>query len=130
MLTYDNIFNNVLEKAPGFAPIYDEHIKDNDEVLHHVLMGELTTYAIKLYRTGHKERDDRSRETLDAILDLLEQAIQSPDGNLQELVAVSFVENLGRADEDYDGMRALLRPALLKQLKAFESWQPNPPSVH
>jgi hypothetical protein len=130
MLTYDNIFNNVLEKVPSFAPIYDEHIKDNDELLHHVLMGDITRYAIRLYREGRKKRDSRSHETLDTILQLLEEAIQSPDANLQELVALSFVENLGQADDDYDGIRALLKPALLKRLRAFESWRPNPPAVH
>jgi hypothetical protein len=73
MLTYDNIFNNVLEKVPSFAPIYDEHIKDNDELLHHVLMGDLTRYAIRLYREGRKKGDSRSHETLDTILQLLEK---------------------------------------------------------
>ena len=127
MLTYENFFPNLLQRVASFAPIYEEHIKDNDELLSHVLMGDLTRYSIELYRAGHKRGDEASREKLDKVLKILDEGIQSADSNLQELISVSFLENLGQAEEDYDNLRALLPPALLKEMKALESWRPGAP---
>jgi len=127
MLTYENFFPTLLQRVSSFAPIYDEHIKDNDELLSHVLMGDLARFSIELYRAGYKKGEKAGREKLGEILKILDEGIQSPDSNLQELISVSFLENLGQADEDYDSMRALLTPALLNEMKALESWRPGPP---
>lgn len=124
VLTYENFFKQLLSKVPSFLPIYEEHIKDNDELLHHVLMGGLTRFCIQLYREGDKGGDREKKTILRDVLKLLEQGLLSSDTKLQELISVSFLENLGQADEDYQSMRELLGPTLLNELRALESWRP------
>ena len=44
-----------------------------------------------------------------------------PDPDLQELVSVSFLENLDQSDAEYEGIKALLGPNLRRQLAEYES---------
>ena len=120
-ITYDSFVPKLLAELPGFKRIYDEHLQAYDEVLPHVLVGDLTRYVIASYRQMSTDTTGKARQVVDRALALLEQSTQSSDSRLQELVSVSFLENLQQADEDYDGIKALLGPHLEKELAHYES---------
>lgn len=108
-ITYDNFVQQLLVAAPEILDIHQKHVKDNDEVLPHVLLGDVTRFVIE----AHRRADTKLRTR---ILDFLENAVSSPDDKLQELVVVSFLENLHQAAEDYEGLKNLLGPNLRKNL--------------
>jgi hypothetical protein len=60
----------------------------------------------------------------DRAMSLLEAGMGSPDPLLQELVAVSFIENLDPADESFSTIRKLFGPALEEQYLIFENFDP------
>jgi len=119
--TYDSFVPTLLAEVPGFQVIYDEHLQAYDEVLPHVLVGDLTRYVVASYRQMRTDASGTARQVADRSLALLEQAMQSSDARLQELVSVSFLENLHQADEDYDDIKTLLGPHLVKELAHYES---------
>lgn len=108
-IAYDNFVEQLLTAAPEFRDIHRQHVKDNDEVLPHVLLGEVTRFVIEAHRRANIGLRTR-------ILDFLESAISSQDGKLQELIAVSFLENLHQAGDDYEEMKELLGPNLRKNV--------------
>ena len=102
-------------QVPGFDRIYDEHLRDYDEVLPHVLVGELVRFLSDQAR-HHGEHSDALRQAMD----LLEQGMSSADPRLQELVAVSFLENLDPADVAFPAISRLFGPRLREQYERYK----------
>ena len=76
--------------------VYDKHIEDYDELLPHVFFGDLTRYVVELYKATLDCSQDKSKwDELDTILSYLEDGISGNDEEIQELIAVSFLENFG-----------------------------------
>ena len=69
-------------------PIYDQHIKDNDLLLPHVFLGDVTRYVVE---TALRNSDDKSIQDL---LSLFEEALCDGPEEVKELVVVSFLEDL------------------------------------
>ncbi|RVX39735.1 hypothetical protein EDD27_2100 [Nonomuraea polychroma] len=67
------------------------HITDYHEVLPHVLFGDLTGFVLHAHQQGDEELVRRC-------LTFLALAMKSADARVCELVAVSFVENVGPWD--------------------------------
>jgi hypothetical protein len=82
----------LVTRHSGLVPVLDEHLADNDELLPHVLFGDVTRYALTLARDGEVEDLDRLLSDLDA-------ALGDSDDEVANLVWVSFVENAS-TDED------------------------------
>lgn len=93
--------------VPGFDSVYDEHVRDYDEVLPHVLVGDLVRFLLQEVRTH-----GAGSTALRAAMDLLEQAMSSDDQRLQELVAVSFLENLDPEDPGFTEISTLFGSSL------------------
>ena len=92
MVTYDGIAQEVVAVVPEFAPVVDEHLRVFDgEILPHVLFGDFTRFVLAAY-------SDCNPELVGRCLDFLEGALDSPDPRVGNLVAVSFVENVGPWD--------------------------------
>jgi len=72
---------------PDVASVLSNHLADNDELLPHVFMGDVTRYVLS---------DPPSRQ---ALVNHLDEALREGGTDLQELVAVSFVENLESSEE-------------------------------
>jgi hypothetical protein len=111
----------LVSRHPGLAPILREHLRDNDELLAHVLFGDVTRYAADLARRAAKE-PDADTELL-RLLEDLDQAIL-PEGQeddpVDNLVWLSFVENAATdADEP---LRTRLRsfPNLARALSYYQ----------
>jgi hypothetical protein len=100
----------------GLAPLLDEHLGDHDELLPHVLFGDVTRYASALARRG--DLDD-----LSGLLSDLDGALDDSDDEVDNLISVSFVENAqGVAGDDEAELRRQIRrhPNLARQLSRYE----------
>ncbi|MDQ6772225.1 MAG: hypothetical protein M3024_04435 [Candidatus Dormibacteraeota bacterium] len=100
-----------------------ESVDFNEELLPHVLFGDLTRWVIDLYRKshGHADTEKQRTEILDRTLCFLETRFRdSEDTAAQDLIAVSFLENLHQAGSDYQGIKERLGPALQIWLTRLE----------
>ncbi len=83
-----SFIEELLRRVPDLRPIYDEHLRDNDTLLPHVFMGDVARFAIA-------EADNpRSRPAVAAVLEYLEDGLRTGADEVNELIVVSFVENL------------------------------------
>lgn len=112
-ITYDNFVQSLLAAVPETREIHQLHLENNDEILPHVLLGDVTRFVIDTYRRSNTELLGRT-------LDFLEEAVSASDEKLQELVIVSFLENLHQAGNDYEGFKKTLGPNLRKNLSLVE----------
>jgi hypothetical protein len=87
-IAYETVHDSLREAVPEFESAIDEHIADNGEVLQHPLFGDLTRFVV----AAHERGDD---ELVRRCLAFLELALLSDDDRLNNLVAVSFIENVG-----------------------------------
>jgi len=84
---YSDVEQVLREAVPEFGPVIDEHIAFNDELLPHVLFGDLTRFVLVAHDQGNEELVRRC-------LVFLDEALREGDAMLENLVAVSFVENV------------------------------------
>lgn len=78
----------LLRLVPELRTVYDAHIKDNDTLLPHVFMGDVTRFAIS------QANKATSREALDRLMGHMEEGLKNGSEEVKELIVVSFVENL------------------------------------
>ena len=116
-MTPREFVHQLLTVAPGFEPVYREHLADNDELLPHVLMGDFTTWFVKQYRARRRLRNGAE---LRRMITFLEEAFSAGDPDTENVIAVSFLENLDRAGTSYEGIKRLLGPRLREQLRELE----------
>lgn len=72
----------LIERAHGLKTVYDEHIRDNDELLPHVFMADVTRYVLA-QRAGSQE-----------IVQALEDSYDKLDDAAINVVQASFIENI------------------------------------
>jgi hypothetical protein len=114
-VTYARFPEQLRTQVPGFDRIYDEHVRDYDEVLPHVLLGDLVRFLLDEVRV----QGTRSTALREAMI-LLERGMGSADPKLQELVAVSFLENLDPEEQAFPAIRTLFGPYLEEQYRKYE----------
>jgi hypothetical protein len=114
----------LVEKVPFARPVYEQHLRDNGEVLPHVLMADLRRMFVNLVQAGN---DDDVKRFLEAIEDLA----SSPADSIRNVVDVSFIEDLVLGDRDearaLNAVREKLGPATAAQVAATERFHENPP---
>ena len=117
------VFDELVQEVPEFKSVFDEHKDYYEELLPHVLMGDFTRFVIDGYRkgAGGEAGSEHHMEATRKSLEVMERAMSSSDPDLQELVSVSFLENLDQSDAEYEGIKALLGPNLRRQLAEYES---------
>jgi len=99
-------------QVPGFEAVYEKHLHEYDELLAHVLFGDLVRFLEDEIRL----RGPTSLALRNA-MELLEEGMGSPDEALQNLVTVSFIENLNPHDhETFPVFRNLFGPNLRAQM--------------
>lgn len=104
----------VVELDDQLRPLLKEHLEDNEELLPHVLMGDISRYVIR------ESLARPSRGRLQRLLDKFEQALESGSTEVQELVVVSFVENLAGEAEAIRSLKPLMKSKLLSEVdRAF-----------
>jgi hypothetical protein len=72
---------------PEVGDLLEAHLADNGELLPHVFFGDLTRYVLS---------DGRDKA---AVVQRLEDVLSGADSAVEELIGVSFVENLETREE-------------------------------
>jgi len=104
----DGLVRRLVAEVPALQGVWAEHLSDNyGEVLPHVLLAEITRYAINA-ALGTPEDLATARR----IVSFLERNFEGGSARIKELVAVSFLENLPRDDQQGHEVWELLGPEL------------------
>jgi hypothetical protein len=110
----------MVESLPWARDTYEEHLRDNGEVLPHVLMADLRRLFVDLVEAGRREEVER-------FLNEVETLASSPAESIRNVVDVSFIEDLVLGDRRetraLERVRSLLGPATTAQLEATERFQ-------
>ena len=107
-ISYESFPDLLRSEVPGFDRIYDEHVRYYEEVLPHVLLGELVRFLCTNDQTGTV----RTKAVA-----LLELAMESDDPRISELIAVSFLENLDPQEDVSHSITKLFGPRLREQFE-------------
>ena len=112
----------LISQVSELRPVLDEHLRNNDQLLPHVFMGDLTRFVVDLHAESlQKTAEASSSQILRTILRALESGMESGDEGVKELIGVSFLENLDPDSLNYAQLKLLLGEELLKQLAMYES---------
>ena len=109
----------MVREVPEFLEVYNQHIRDNGEILPHVLMGDFTRFVISCFRERKNKPEFES--VFSRGVDLIEELVDSGDDQLEELAQVSFLENLHQAGSDYSEIRGCLGKYSKKRLEVLEN---------
>jgi len=88
MDTTASFIEELLRRVPDLKPIYDEHLFDNDALLPHVFMGDVTRFSVA------GAGNPRMEASITNLLEHLEDGLRIGNDAVKELICVSFVENL------------------------------------
>jgi len=102
----------ILDCVPELRDAYERHVSDNDMLLPHVFMGEVARFVVEKAR----ENTPESACLVDKVLALLEQAYERGDDAVQNLIGVSWIENLAKVGDVADKLRNLMGPVLRHEL--------------
>jgi hypothetical protein len=95
-------------------PLLQEHLEDQDGgVLPHLLMADIERWAEAEIAKG----DDGARATVREVLAFLEDAYATQGNEVEELIAVSFLEHVPRPGESGSQLRELVGPRLAEELR-------------
>jgi hypothetical protein len=105
----------LVTEVPALRPLFDDHLAFHDyDLLPHVFFGDVTRFVVSGFSDDPERRSDAEK-----ILALLEEAIASPDEDVQNVVSVSFCENL-LGERPLDAIRAAMGPRLRAELAKYE----------
>lgn len=113
-MTTEEFMLAMAQQVPALASIYREHKSDYDEILPHVLMGDVARFALELVH-GSRSGSPNAADTLPSLLKELERGMQLQDAAVQELIAVSFLENLDDNDRRTAFLAQSFGPALARE---------------
>lgn len=118
-----DFIERLVGKHPRLMPILEEHVSDNfAEILPHLFFGDLTRYIVSRFlqqESGASPESINARAECRRLLIDLEEAYAAGDEEIQELISVSFLENLPRPGEEGSGVRAWLGRELAAQLRVI-----------
>ena len=103
----------LLRRVPELKPLYDEHLRDNQLLLPHLLMANITRFAI-----GAGDLAPRTESTR-ALLGCLEAGLSDGNDEVKELIGVSFAENLIGEVEGLERLRPLMGSILRTEVDRF-----------
>jgi hypothetical protein len=112
MTNTDALIRDLAAAAPALADLLAEHRADQGgELLPHLYMADVTRWLA----AGVESR---------LVLAVLERHLAEGDEDVQNVIALSFLENLG---PEHVSIRAALGPGLRAELDALESWTRGSP---
>jgi len=76
-------------KSPELIGLLAEHqMYNKGEILPHVFMGDLTRWLLSVCEDPHRAPE------VENVLDFLDNEFERDEGDIQEVISVSFLENL------------------------------------
>jgi hypothetical protein len=109
MSSTGDLLRDLQAADPSVNAIVAAHLANYDEVLPHVLMGEITQWLVA---EGPRAR----------VLAALEHHHEVGDEHVRDVIAASFLENLIGEDAI---VRRALGPRLAAELRQIEEWEPD-----
>lgn len=103
----------ILAIVPELHETYKAHIDNNDELLPHVFLGDITRFIL------HASKMIDQRDAITRLLKVLEDGLLSDQDEIVELVTVSFIENLCGEDEAIAFMHPQLGDTTKRALTAM-----------
>ena len=107
----------LLRNVPELGSIYDEHMRDYEELLPHVFFGDVTRYVVEQVRSGATG----SRSSVARIVHALEEGLVKGNEDVLELISVSFLENLAAYDDVFIALKQIAGSHLVKAMNAYGS---------
>jgi hypothetical protein len=102
----------LVAENPILQPILDEQVRDNDEILPHVVMADIARFLGRLVADQHD--NPAVLGEIDGIVRTLDAQLQAGADSVKNVIAVSFLEQLPSTGEPGTEIRELLTPALRK----------------
>jgi hypothetical protein len=108
-MTQERFIQELLDVVPAAQATVDEHLRDNDELLLHLLMADLLRLAVSAYQGNDAETSQR-------LLAFVDRALREGDEDVENAVCVSFVEYVGAGAGESDEFIASWPDALRDEL--------------
>ena len=115
-------FEMMLNKVPELCPFYEEHLADNDELLPHVFMRDVTRFIVDLQNQMLQSKSEKVEKVVSKLFTLFEDAMNYGNSEVQNLVAVSFLENLESDNPSYSVLKSKFGQKLLEDLSTIEAF--------
>jgi hypothetical protein len=112
MKTQGEFIEELLNVEPALREVFDQHIRDNGEVLPHVFMGDVTRFVISA-----AARRNSADPTLPKLIHFLETRFAVAGEDIKNLISVSFVENLVGEDEALGVLVPMMGPYLREEVE-------------
>lgn len=105
----------LVAEVPPLGGLLAEHVAANHGVLSHVFMGDVSRFVIE----EHRAASAGSGEPHARLFGVLERAMAGGSDAVQELISVSFLENLAEDFASTPALRAYLGPSLKRELRVI-----------
>ena len=116
MTSIHDLIQDLIAASPELDAVRREHLADNDELLPHVLFGDVTRWLVE-------------GGPVPEVLAVLEHHVGAGDAAVQNVIAVSFLENLFGDDPDERAVQAALGPCLKAEFDAMWNGTPDDPEA-
>ncbi len=120
MWTINYFIEKMLEKVPDLRNIYQEHLDDNDELLPHVFMADVTRFVLELLENDLQNKSKTVEDKIFILLELIENALREGNEDVKDVIILSFLENLEQDDFKYSLLKEKLGRESLKNLNKIE----------
>lgn len=116
-ITYNDVVDELLKHVPEFRDEVEEHREFHGELLPHVLFGDLTRFVLRAREEGQDELVQRA-------LGFLDEALRRGDEQVDNLVSLSFVQNVEPWGPEYAAFIEEWPPALQDEAQRQRDWRP------
>jgi hypothetical protein len=111
------------QEFPPVSELVDDHLADNGEILPTILLSDLARWYVESDAGRH---DDRGRYAeAQAVVDHLARAFETAEGDLENTIAVGFVEALIPGDGSLPEYAENLPESLRGELAKMMDWRPR-----
>lgn len=116
--TNDNFVERLVAAVPEMQDVVSEHLSDNyEELLLHLLVADLRRAATSAWGADDFELCAR-------LLEFMSSAFETADDDVDNAIAVSFVEHIGAWPEETPDFIASWPEPLLVELDRQRQWRP------
>lgn len=116
----DQFLQELLRVVPEARTTVDEHLRDHGEVLLHLLVADLRRLTLRAHQTGDDALSDR-------LLSVMAAALTSGDEQVENAIAVSFVEDSAWWEPPAESFLRTWPAPLVQEVERQRAWRPGTP---
>ena len=118
-MSTEGFVDGLREAVPMTRSLVDEHIEEyDDDVLLHLLVADVLRFAIASF-----ERGDEAVTT--PLLDYVDLALRTGNDQVENAIALSFVEDIGWWEPAMQAFIMTWPPALAAEVERQKVWRPR-----